>query len=203
MSSPQRVFLNVPYDNKYEPLFVALVGGLVALGRTPSCALQVADAGDGRLSRIVDLVAQSDASIHDLSRVEVHGARGVPRFNMPFELGICCAAARLQSKRHPYYVFEKKAYRLRRSLSDLGGYDPQVHGGSQRGVVRSLLNCFGRPGGEPTLQELERVTRPLTRAAAGLKRDGGAKSVFEPQIFRQLVAAATVLAVEERLIRRS
>ena len=196
---PQRVFLNVPYDGTYEPLFVALVGGLVCLGREPSCALQAADAGDGRLKRIIELVTSSNASIHDLSRVQVQ-RRGVPRFNMPFELGLCCAVAAFRNKRHPYYVFEAKAYRLQKSLSDLGGYDPQVHGGTQRGVLRSLLNCFGTRGTEPTVPELERATRRLNKAIPGLKRDVAARTAFEPAVFRRMVATATLIAIEEGLI---
>ena len=42
------VFLNVPYDKEYAPLFTALIAGLVALGRIPRCALE----------------AQSDPIIH-------------------------------------------------------------------------------------------------------------------------------------------
>jgi hypothetical protein len=34
------VFLNVPYDKQYAPLFVALIAGLVALGWAPRCALE-------------------------------------------------------------------------------------------------------------------------------------------------------------------
>ena len=39
----------------------------------------------GRLDAIIGLIEASDLSIHDLSRVEL--SRGIPRFNMPLELG--------------------------------------------------------------------------------------------------------------------
>src|SRR3990172_6569726 len=130
--APSRVFVNVPYDGPYERLFVSLIAGLVALGRQPVCALAAPDTGKGRLRRILDLIARCDLSIHDLSRVQ--RARGVPRFNMPFELGLCCAVARFR-RGHRYYVFEEQRHRLSKSLSDLGGYDPQVHGGTPRGIA--------------------------------------------------------------------
>jgi hypothetical protein len=34
------VFLNVPYDKEYAPLFTALIAGLVALGRIPRCGVK-------------------------------------------------------------------------------------------------------------------------------------------------------------------
>lgn len=80
------VFINVPFDRSYESLFVTLVGTLVFLGQEPHCVLEVREKGEGRLTRIVDLMRMCRLSIHDLSRV------GMPaRFNMPFELGLACA----------------------------------------------------------------------------------------------------------------
>jgi len=35
------VFLNVPFDQAYEPIFVALITSLVALGRNPRCVLEI------------------------------------------------------------------------------------------------------------------------------------------------------------------
>jgi hypothetical protein len=200
--TPQGVFLNVPYDRQYEKLFIALVGGLVCLGREPRCALEAADTGAGRLHRILDLIAASDASVHDLSRVQVSATGRVPRFNMPFELGVCCAVNRLHGeRRHPYYVFEEKAYRLQRSLSDLGGYDPQVHGGSQVGVLRALLNCFGRQRGDPAIRDMQKVVRRLGRFASELKKEHRTRTLFEAHLFRLLVGGAAKIAAEEAVIR--
>lgn len=199
--TPQGVFLNVPYDRPYEKLFVALVGGLVCLGREPRCALEAADAGTGRLPRILDLIAACDASIHDLSRVQISAKGRVPRFNMPFELGVCCAVDRLhRERRHPYYVFEEKAYRLQRSLSDLGGYDPQVHGSSQVGVLRALLNCFGRHRGDPAIREMQKVVRRLGRFAVELKKEHRTRTLFEAHLFRLLVGGAGKIAAQEDVI---
>jgi hypothetical protein len=84
------VFLNVPFDESYEPLFVALISALVALGRIPRCVLELPEMGSGRLARILQLIRSCSISIHDLSRV------GLPvRFNMPFELGIAVALSRI------------------------------------------------------------------------------------------------------------
>jgi hypothetical protein len=73
------VFLNVPFDPRYQSLFVALIGGLTALGRKPHCVLEVPST-DHRLKRISELMARCQASVHDLSygglsgRPEYHGS---------------------------------------------------------------------------------------------------------------------------------
>jgi len=86
VSGENDVFLNVPFDTAYEPLFITLVGTLIFLKQEPHCVLEVREQGDGRLSRIFELMRRCRQSIHDLSRA------GTPaRFNMPFELGLACA----------------------------------------------------------------------------------------------------------------
>src|SRR6185295_10176914 len=120
---PKSVFLNVPFDEEYSPLFLALIAGLAALGRTPRCVLEVPSGGRNRLERIFGLIASCGASIHDLSRVTLSDHLNVPRFNMPFELGIAYSLSQL--KPHSFFVFEEKAFRLQASLSDLSGMKEQ------------------------------------------------------------------------------
>jgi hypothetical protein len=89
---PQAVFLNVAYDRQYEPIFVALVAALLALGRKPRCILQILDSGEGRPKRIFRLLEGCAVSLHDLSRVHPP-----VRFNMPFELGMALALRRYRT----------------------------------------------------------------------------------------------------------
>src|SRR5258707_9226459 len=58
----RRVFLNVPFDKSYEPLFVALISALVALGRMPHCVLELPERGRGRLVRIIRLLGSKARS---------------------------------------------------------------------------------------------------------------------------------------------
>src|SRR5437016_717783 len=90
-SSPfdRSVFINIPYDSKYERLYVALVAGIVCLARQPRVVL--ADvSGDVRLDRLLRMIRSCRVSLHDLSRTGVSQtpAGRVPRFNMPIELGM-------------------------------------------------------------------------------------------------------------------
>ena len=88
---PTHVFINCPFDKDYEELFLALIAGLTGLGLTPRCVLEIPPTPES-LERLFELIERCAFSVHDLSRVELslHRPR-VPRFNMPFELGLAVA----------------------------------------------------------------------------------------------------------------
>ena len=195
----QYVFLNVPFDSEYGPLFLALIAGLAGLGLTPRCVLEVSSGGRSRLERIFGHISSCGASIHDLSRVTLSGDLEVPRFNMPFELGISCALSQVAP--HRFFVLEEKAFRLQASLSDLNGHDPHIHDGTPTGILCCVLDCFGSPSGAPPLSALETMTRRLTRTALKLHREQRREGLFHPFLFRQIVVAAIKLARNRGLIR--
>ena len=90
------VFLNIPYDAAFEELYLAYIVGLTQLGLRISAAVAVPN--QGRLNTIIRLIEESDFSIHDLSRIEASG--GIPRFNMPVELGIALYRSHITASRH-------------------------------------------------------------------------------------------------------
>jgi len=121
----------------------------------------------------------------------------VPRFNMPFELGLAIAISNFDRHvpRHGLVVLEEKAHRLQLTLSDLNGLDPQVHGGTKRGMIRCVLNVFGG-GAVGQLRRIEGVTEELERFVRATKRATGADDMFQAEIFRQtLIAAADLVEV--------
>ncbi len=78
------VFLNIPYDDGFENLFLAYISAISAFGFTPRATLEI-PFGQRRLDRILTLVRQSQYSIHDLSRVQLDcTSPRTPRFNMSF-----------------------------------------------------------------------------------------------------------------------
>lgn len=185
------VFLNVPFDPGYEPLFIALIGSLVALGQRPTCVLEVPGLGAVRRDRLMRHIGSCYLSIHDLSRVQVSRANGllVPRFNMPLELGIALAVSHY-SRNHAVVLLEAIPYRIQYSTSDVNGIDPQIHGGTQRGILECMLNVFG-DGADDAREELIAVTRALGRFARDLKRSRRLKHLFHADVFRSLILAAT------------
>lgn len=117
---------------------------------------------------------------------------------MPFELGLAYAIA--QGQEHHFVVLEAKPYRLQASLSDFNGHDPYIHGGTQDGIIRFVLDCFGTRAQAPSLATLRSLTMRLTRFSLELQREHGLQEPFHPYIFRQAVNAAARLARAERLI---
>lgn len=194
----QSVFLNIPFDTEYNPLFIALIAGLTGLGRSPRCVLEVTGGGRSRLERIFSLVASCGASIHDLSRVTLSGDIQVPRFNMPFELGMTYALSQVSS--HGFFVFEEQPFRLQVSLSDLNGHDPHIHDGTQTGILRCVLDCFGRPSSTPQLASLKAMTEQLTQLALEHQKEQGVDRLFHPFLFRQIVVVAVELAKDLNLL---
>jgi hypothetical protein len=193
-SDADRVFLNVPFDHAYEPVFIGLVGSLIHLGRKPTTVLDLDFGGGPRFGRLLSALSASPASVHDLSRVTLsgHGARAVPRFNMPFELGLAIASSQLARSRHLVVVLEARPYRLQRSLSDMNGFDPFIHRGTQEGAVRSMLEAFSDSSPVDVLTA-RRLVRELNVAARVLKRRHRARTIFSRTLVAELVHAASRL----------
>lgn len=133
----RNVFVNVPFDEQYEPLFEALVFSVVACGYRIRCALEDDDSGNVRIDKLDELVRVSRYSIHDLSRTELN-ADELPRFNMPFELGLAIGAKRFGNRRHDdrIKIMVNQPYRLPAYLSDLGGNDPSAHRNKPESLIK-------------------------------------------------------------------
>jgi len=189
-------FLNVPYDRKYEPLFLAFIAGLCGFGLTPRATAEVTTS-NRRLEKIIGLITECRYSFHDLSRVELdHVSPRTPRFNMPFELGLVVSHGEHVNRRHEWFVFESKPHRLKKSLSDLDGTDPYLHDGKARGVLRALSSAMFRKKKAPTLAELEQIYRDLRKAARAIREQMEGGSLFDAKPFGDLVSTATELAKE-------
>src|SRR5258708_39103672 len=82
------VFINCPFDLAYKPLFNAIVFAVYDLGFVARCALEEDDAADFRLSKIERMIEECRYGVNDLSAVALDAVTGLPRFNMPLELGL-------------------------------------------------------------------------------------------------------------------
>src|SRR5688572_26124867 len=179
------VFINVPFDSQYERPYIALITGLVTLGFIPHSALEVPSTID-RLHKIFNLMQRCEFSIHDLSRVQLSSVSPrCPRFNMPFEAGLALAL-NFTGSRHECAFLEAKPFRLQKSLSDLNGYDPYVHGGRVKGVLTALLDLFEFSGGVVDSTDLFYLYRLVARDAVIIKKQNG-NDLFRSSSFRQLV----------------
>lgn len=185
------VFLNIPYDEAFIPLYLAYITGLVHLGLVPRATLEISG-GTRRLDKIQQLIQRCRYSVHDLSRVELDGTQQpTPRFNMPFELGMAVAWELTAPKNtHTWFVFESTHYRLQRSLSDLNGTDPHIHEGTAAGVLRGLGNALNRPGAQPTQEQMMRAYIAIYASLPSIMEQTGAATPFEARPFQSLIFAA-------------
>ena len=100
------------------------------------------DSGSVRVNNIKKLIQKCKYSIHDISRCEALKKNKLPRFNMPFELGIDigCQTFSLKTKRN--LILEKEPYRYQKVLSDISGQDIKNHNNDPEELVLNLRNWF-------------------------------------------------------------
>ena len=128
-AASKSVFINCPFDDAFKPILRAMVFTLIASGYHPCCALDATDGAEVRVAKIAVMIGACDWGIHDLSRVEM-GVGGVPRFNMPMELGIHLGARLLGETRHRRkraLILDAELHRYDAALSDISGQDIEAH----------------------------------------------------------------------------
>ncbi len=194
-ASPKSVFLNIPYDARFENLFLAYIAATSAFGFVPRATLEI-PFSRRRLDRITDLIENCEYSIHDLSRVQLDRTRpSTPRFNMPFELGLAVGIKTRRGKpEHAWVVFESQAHRIQKSLSDLNGTDVYIHGATTMGVFREFGNIFVRSHRQPSVQQMRAIYRVLRGSLKVVLRKAGQRSPFNARVFRDLCVIAIAVA---------
>jgi len=135
----KNVFINCPFDDPYKPLFNAMVFAVHDIGFLPRCALEASNAGQFRLKKIMDIIAECKYSIHDLSRTEIDRKTRLPRFNMPLELGLDLGCKGFGTSFHAEkisLVMDVKEHRYETFISDIKGQDIFAHKGSVNKVIK-------------------------------------------------------------------
>lgn len=174
------VFINCPFDELYAPIFEAVVFVILDAGFTPRCALEHDDGAQNRFEKIVSLIEGSRFGIHDLSRTEP-SAEGLPRFNMPLELGLFLGAKRFGSPRDRQkqcLILDVERYRFQRFISDIAGQDVHDHGAEPRRAVREVRNWLrtasrrrGIPAASSIWSHYQRFTTDLPQLSEELGVD--------------------------------
>lgn len=152
---------------------------IYACGFRPRCALEVDDSSENRLAKIESIIQQCRFGIHDISFMIIDPNTRLPRFNMPFELGIFMAAKRFgegEQKRKVALILDSEGYRYRDALSDISGQDIQFHSNDQRKAIRIvrdwLQSCRQRQrllGGHHIAEQYIAFSTQLPAASATLK----------------------------------
>ena len=175
------VFINCPFDAAFKPILEAIVFAVYDLGFVPRCALELDDSGAVRLTKIERIIEQCALGIHDISNVTLDPGTGLPRFNMPFELGMFLGCRRFGGGTHSRkacLILEAEQYRYQKYISDIAGQDIHSHGGDPDKAIVEVRNWLsgtlkhkGLPGGALIVERYGRFRNDLRRLCAPLHRE--------------------------------
>ncbi|MDR3415889.1 MAG: hypothetical protein P4L83_06870 [Nevskia sp.] len=144
------VFINCPFDADYWPLLEVLVFTSLACGFAPRTALEVIDGGEVRIAKLKRIMGDCRFGIHDISRVQPDPKYHLPRFNMPFELGMdigCRYFGDGRQRQKKILILDQDQYRYQKYLSDIAGQDIKAHNNNPNRLfhaVRDWLRSSSR-----------------------------------------------------------
>lgn len=174
------VFINCPFDKSYKPLFQAILFAVYDLGFVARCALEIDDASEVRLEKIMRIIEQCAYGVHDISSVGLSAGTKLPRFNMPLELGLYLGCKRYggtPQHKKACLILDSEPYRYRASVSDISGQDIHSHRNDPKRAISELRNWLatvskakGLPGGAEVAARYGRFLRDLPRICRKLKR---------------------------------
>lgn len=137
------VFINCPSGDTYKPMFHAIVFSVIICEFYPRCAEELEDSSQIRIYKINEIIDECKYGIHDLSMMELDKDTQLPRFNMPFELGLFLGSKYFGKKPNDEkncLVLEKHSYSYQKCISDISGQDAKCHYGKQKVLVDIIRN---------------------------------------------------------------
>ena len=166
--SERDVFINCPFTADYQDHFRAIVFTVLRSGFQPRCAREADDAGEIRFDKICRIIRDSSYGIHDISKTEPDDS-GLPRFNMPLELGLFLGAKRFgaaDQRSKKALVLDREPYRYQAFISDIAGQDIHAHGGEVNALIGEVATWLREevrdpqvPGGRAIAADYDRFRR--------------------------------------------
>ena len=135
-----KIFINCPYDDEYKPLFFAMIYICEYFGYTPIFAASDESSSD-RMDNIVKCIQESNYAIHDISKIH----ETIPRYNMPFELGMYYMHIKENGKKKRMLILEGESNKSDVVISDLSGTEIKCHSNELEELfkaIRSFLRQF-------------------------------------------------------------
>ena len=137
-----QVFVNCPFDEEYKELFDAIIFTVHDCGFVARSALELDNASQIRIEKIVRIIKSCRLGIHDISRTEL-SKEELPRFNMPLEiglfLGVAWAGNSKQSKKN-CLILDRDKFRYQKFCSDIAGQDIKAHNGRTEDLIKEVRN---------------------------------------------------------------
>ena len=174
------VFINCPFDGSYKPILDAIVFAIYGLGFVARSAREFDDGAEVRLAKIQRIIEECRYGIHDISNVRLDEKTGLPRFNMPLELGLFLGCKRFGDERQRKKVciiFDFEPYRYQKFISDIAGQDIHSHSGNHEQAITEVRNWLATvskrkllPGGAAIVRRYNRFTADLPALCTTLNR---------------------------------
>jgi hypothetical protein len=139
------------------------------------------------LDEITRIIGECRFGIHDLSRNTYDPVSKLPRFNMPFELGLfkgCTKAATEPGNEKHCLILERNDKEYLQYISDLSGHDVLAHGDDVKtmvAIVRDWLRKASQtmtPGGEAVWMKYMRFRGELDGLCDKLELGSKDKLIF-------------------------
>ncbi|MGB3681833.1 MAG: hypothetical protein WA990_05050 [Rubrobacteraceae bacterium] len=146
------VFINCPFDAEYRPMLYAITFAVHDCGFKARCTLEVDDAGRVRMDNILDLIRDCRFGIHDISHTELDETHGLPRFNMPLELGLFLGATRFgegEQEDKSCLILDRESYRYQKYISDIAGQDIKSHDDRTEVAIRNVRDWLDNSPVDP------------------------------------------------------
>lgn len=142
MSFETNVFINCPFDDEYKRLLHPLLFTLLYYKLEPQIS-QTQSSAIIRINQIKNFIRESKFSIHDLSRSKPMNKNELPRFNMPYELGLDIGCVEFGGKKYSnkrILILETNRYHYQKVLSDIAGQDSENHDNDPAVLIIKVRN---------------------------------------------------------------
>lgn len=173
MSDNTDVFLNCPFDRAFQPLFNAAVFAVFDCGFRARCALEVVDGGEVRIEKLLRIVEQCRFGIHDVSRTSLDRVNRLPRFNMPFELGLFLGCKAFGGAAHAAkrcLILDRDRFRYQKFISDIAGQDIRAHANKPEEVIRHIRDWLQTASAGRPIPSGSHITERYARFRSDLPR---------------------------------
>jgi hypothetical protein len=144
MPFESNVFLNCPFDDDFRTLLQPLVFTVLYFELEPKIS-RTQSSSYIRINQIKQHIRESKFGIHDLSRSKPMKRNELPRFNMPYELGLDIGCSEYGGRKYRdkrILILETERYHYQKVISDIAGQDIENHDDDPATLVRKVRNWF-------------------------------------------------------------
>ena len=184
MAFESNVFINCPFDNQYCILLKPLIFTVLYLNYKPKIS-QTKSSSDIRISQIKSFIRDSKFGIHDLSRCKSLKEADLPRFNMPYELGLdvgCCEFGNKELRSKKILILETSKFHYQKVLSDIAGQDIENHDDNPQVLTKKVRNWFSSMSPKKVFPNPNKIWTAYNQFDSGLNEELKVENYSEEDI---------------------